>query len=58
MKELFGASMTTAEKREAQRNMAKEQADRASREMGERFGAGMTRGEMKVMKRGTRKGNR
>lgn len=58
MKDMYGASMTPAEKREAQREMAKEQADRVAREMGERFGAAMTRGEIKTMKRESRKGKR
>lgn len=58
MKNLFGSSMTTSEKRESQREMEKEKSDSASRDMSERFGATMTRGEMKSMKRESRKGKR
>ena len=58
MKELFGAAVTESERNEMMRQMQKNEADRASRDMSERSGAAMTRGEMKVMKRETRKGKR
>ena len=58
MRNMYGSAVTESERNEMMRQMQKNEADRALRDMSERSGAAMTRGEMKVMKRETRKGKR
>jgi hypothetical protein len=58
MRNMYGSAITESERNEMMRQMQKNEADRASRDMNERSGAAMTRGEMKVTKRETRKGKR
>ena len=58
MRDMYGSAVTESERNEMMRQMQKNEADRASRDMSERSGAAMTRGEMKVMKRESRKGKR
>jgi len=58
MNEMYGATMTKAEKDEMMRKMAKDQADRGNREMRDMAGAAITRKEVKAMKRDLRKGKR
>ena len=58
MKDMYGASMTTSEKREVERQMGKDEAERANREMRDMSGSSITRKEMKAMKRESRKGKR
>lgn len=58
MKETFEESMVRNAKEQAEREMQKDKSERAARQMGDRFGTTMTRGEMKSIKRETRKGKR
>lgn len=54
----YGASTTTNEIREMERENKKSNSERANREMRDMSGSSITRKEMKAMKRESRKGKR
>ena len=58
IRNMYGSAVTESERNEMMRQMQKSEADRASRDMSERSGATITRGEKKVMKRESRKDKR
>ena len=58
IREMYGSTITEAERDEMMRKMAKDQADRRNRELRDMAGVAITRNEIKAMQRNSRKGKR